>query len=70
MAEMAPVGGVMTGVQRYHLILGPFLEHTAEIRFRFRCSCPGCTCQDECCQPREHMVRIVQSGTEIMEGTN
>jgi alpha-amylase/alpha-mannosidase (GH57 family) len=70
MTDMAPVGGAMAGVQRYHLILGPFPERTAEIRFRFRCSCLGCTCYDECCQPREHVVRIVQSGTETETSKN
>ncbi len=63
-AELAPVGGVMAGVQRYHRILGPFPQRTGEVRFRFRCSRPEGTCQEECCQPQEHVVRIAQPGRD------
>jgi len=57
-ADMVPAGGVMAGVRRYHLTLGPFPEGVGEIRFRFRCTHRGCDCRDICCEPREYAVRI------------
>lgn len=58
-AGMVPVGGVMAGVQRHHLTLGPFPPEAQEVRFVFRCSCQGCTCGGDCCLPGEYRVRIV-----------
>lgn len=43
-AELQPVGGVLAGVSRYQLTLGPFPEREAEINFTFECThadCPG-----------------------------
>ncbi len=57
-AELSPTGGVMAGVQRYHLTLGPFPRQVREVRFVFRCTHPGCDCQDACCFPGEYAVRI------------
>jgi len=57
-AEMAPAGGVMAGVQRYHLTLGPFPEGGGEVRFRFRCTQRGCNGQDICCKVDDHVVSI------------
>ena len=57
-AEMAPAGGVMAGIQRYHLTLGPFPDEVTEIHFRFRCTHPGCDCRDVCCEARKYAVRI------------
>ncbi|HEY66139.1 MAG TPA: hypothetical protein G4O02_16385 [Caldilineae bacterium] len=56
-AEMVPAGGVMAGIQRYHLTLGPFPPEVREIRFVFHCAHPGCDCRDLCCEPREYVVR-------------
>ena len=53
-ADMLPVGGVMAGVQRYHLTLGPFPLAVHAVPFRSRC-----TSQDGCCQPDEHIVNMV-----------
>jgi len=55
---MAPAGGVMAGVQRYHLTLGPFPEGGGEVRFRFRCTQRGCNGQDICCKVDDHVVSI------------
>lgn len=57
--EMLPVGGVMAGVQRYHLILGPFPATAQAVHFRFRCTHPGCTGQEICCKADEYTVEIV-----------
>ena len=57
-AEMVSAGGVMAGVQRYHLTLGPFTPKVREVRFRFRCTHPACDCRDVCCELREYAVRI------------
>lgn len=56
--QMQPVGGVMAGSTRYFLTLGPFLETTREVRFRFRCTCHGCDCSNICCSPDEHVVQV------------
>lgn len=58
-AEMEAAGGVMAGVRRYHLTLGPFSGDAREVRFVFRCTCPGCDCRDVCCEEEEHAVRII-----------
>jgi len=58
-AEMMSAGGVMAGVRRYHLTLGPFLPEVGEVRFTFRCSHPGCDCRDICCEPRAYSVHVV-----------
>ena len=57
-ADMVAVGGVMAGIRRYHLSLGPFPEDVQEIRFRFRCTHPDCDCRDVCCDPSEYVVEI------------
>ncbi len=57
--EMLPVGGVMAGVQRYRLTLGPFPAEAHSVHFRFRCTHPGCTGHDICCKADEHIVEIV-----------
>jgi len=56
---MMSAGGVMAGVRRYHLTLGPFLPEVGEVRFTFRCSHPGCDCRDICCEPRAYSVHVV-----------
>lgn len=58
-AALAPAGGVMAGVSRYHLTLGPFPPEAREVRFRFRCTHPGCDGRDICCEPTERIVAIV-----------
>ncbi len=55
---MVAVGGVMAGIRRYHLSLGPFPERAQDIRFRFRCTHPDCDCRDICCDPNEYVVDI------------
>ncbi len=59
-AELTPAGGVMAGVQRYHLTLGPFTSQTHEVRFRFRCTHRNCDGTNVCCKQDEHVVRIAQ----------
>jgi alpha-amylase/alpha-mannosidase (GH57 family) len=61
-APLVPAGGVMAGVQRHHLTLGPFPEATTLIRFRFHCTHPGCDCRDVCCRGDEYGVRIERPG--------
>jgi len=59
-APLVPAGGVMAGVQRHHLTLGPFPATAHEVRFRFHCGHAGCDCRDVCCRGDEHAVRIAQ----------
>lgn len=56
--ELAPVGGVMAGVRRYQLTLGPVPPGCDALRFRFRCAHPGCDGRDICCSRREHVVAV------------
>jgi alpha-amylase/alpha-mannosidase (GH57 family) len=58
-AAMVPAGGVMAGVHRYHLTLGPFDPGTWEVRFRFRCTHPGCSGRDICCRQEEYRVALL-----------
>jgi len=58
--ELTPAGGVMAGVQRYHLTLGPFTSQAHEVRFRFRCTHRNCDGTNVCCKQDEHVVRISQ----------
>lgn len=58
-AELSPVGGVMAGVTRYNLTLGPFASSAEKVRFRFTCTHEGCPGQEVCCEPKEYLVRIV-----------
>ncbi len=57
-AELSPVGGVLAGVLRFQITLGPFTAGEREIRFRFVCQHPGCDGQDICCSPAGHVVQI------------
>jgi hypothetical protein len=55
---MVPVGGVMAGVRRYHATLGPFFADANQVRFRSRCTHPGCDGANACCHPDEHRVAV------------
>lgn len=57
-AALVPVGGVMAGVRRYHLVLGPFGAPARSVRFRFRCTNPGCRGVDACCRTDEYCVAV------------
>jgi hypothetical protein len=60
-ANLLPAGGVMAGVQRYHLTLGPFPPAVRDVRFQFRCTQRDCDGRDICCKPDEYVVRIGQA---------
>lgn len=57
-SEMLAVGGVMAGIQRYQLTLGPFPSGISELRFSFHCTHKKCECNDICCKSDEYSVRI------------
>ena len=46
---LVPVGGVMAGVRRYQVTLGPFDRSSKRLTFRFRCEHPGCDGKAPCC---------------------
>lgn len=56
--EMLPSGGVMAGVQRYNLVLGPFSDGAGELLFRFQCTYRNCKGTDICCEMKEYKVKI------------
>ncbi|HJZ10966.1 MAG TPA: hypothetical protein VJ521_02370, partial [Acidobacteriota bacterium] len=57
--ELQAVGGVMAGLKRYFVTLGPFPPDSREVRFRFHCLCSGCDCsKDVCCRADEHVIQI------------
>jgi len=57
-AELAAVGGVMAGVRRYRLTLGPFPDGVKQIRFTFRCAEKGCSGDRLCCAQRMQTVWV------------
>jgi len=58
-ASLQAVGGVMAGVQRYLLTLGPFPKTAHVLTFRFFCAQPSCKAEDWCCQGQKQVVRLV-----------
>lgn len=57
-SDLSPAGGVMAGVRRFHVTLGPFPAGSAELSFRFLCSHQGCPGVDPCCRGDVQTVRI------------
>ena len=57
-ADLLLVGGVMAGVSRYQLTLGPFPAEADEISFTFECTHIGCPGTFLCCDHRPYGVRI------------
>lgn len=56
-APLVPVGGVMAGTAQHELVLGPFAA-PGRVRFRFRCTHPGCDGARACCRGLEQEVTI------------
>jgi alpha-amylase/alpha-mannosidase (GH57 family) len=58
-APLAMVGGVMAGVHRHQVRLGPFAT-PGQLVFRFHCRHVGCDCaeHDACCRPEPARVLI------------
>jgi alpha-amylase/alpha-mannosidase (GH57 family) len=54
---LAKVGGVMAGLHRYQVTLGPF-GPGQRLRFRFHCRHQGCDCSGPCCLEREQVVTV------------
>jgi len=59
--EMIAAGGVMAGVHRFSLILGPFPLLVRWIEFQFRCTHPGCCGTDPCCRAELQRVAMIDS---------
>lgn len=55
---LTPAGGVMAGVQRHHVTLGPFPQSARDVYFRFQCTHAGCDGRLACCQGTDCLVRI------------
>lgn len=55
---LKPVGGVMAGIQRYSINLGPFTDLKGQLYFVFECTYPGCDKTDICCDRKEYYVNI------------
>ena len=66
-AHLVPVGGVMAGVHRHHLTLGP-LYGSRLVRFRFECRHPGCDGRDVCCNAAQEEVEILRGPVAALEG--
>jgi hypothetical protein len=60
--ELTPAGGVMAGIHRYWITLGPFAESDGWVEFGFHCGHPGCKGEAPCCRPDPHRVKIVGTG--------
>ena len=59
--ELIQAGGVMTGIHRYGITLGPFAASDRWLEFRFHCAHPGCTGEAPCCRPDPRRVSIERS---------
>jgi hypothetical protein len=59
---LQPSGGVMAGVQRHSVTLGPFLRDAATVRFRFQCTHHDCDGRGPCCAAVEQVVQIRSAG--------
>lgn len=57
-------GGVMAGLHRYGLTLGPFRAGARYVEFRFRCGCPDCCCIDSCCRSESQRVDIMTASRD------
>lgn len=56
--EAKPVGGVMAGIRRYRITLGPFPLTARAVNFIFRCTEDGCQGEQICCKGPMQTVRI------------
>lgn len=66
-SPLRPAGGVMAGVQRHHVTLGPFPERVQDVHFRFRCTHRGCDGRQACCRSAEYAVRVTRrAGTSTL----
>jgi alpha-amylase/alpha-mannosidase (GH57 family) len=59
--QLALVGGVMAGIQRYQVTLGPFKPEQRILRFRFRCTHRDCDSSGICCKQELFAVEIKAS---------
>ena len=48
-ATLVPTGGVMAGIRRFQMTLGPFAPSARRLTFQFHCEHPGCTHEAPCC---------------------
>ena len=59
-ASLSPSGGVMAGVRRYHLTLGPFEARHSVLSFSFHCTYQGCPGGNEvCCRQDIFRVELI-----------
>lgn len=56
-AALTPVGGVMAGVARHQISIGP-VPGARELTFRSLCRHKGCDCSGPCCRPTTFRVGI------------
>lgn len=59
-AALTPVGGVMAGVARHQISIGPMPE-ARELTFRFECRHKDCDCSGPCCWPTVYRVKVTGS---------
>lgn len=62
---MLAAGGVMAGVHRFSLTLGPFASSVRWIEFQFRCLHPGCCGTDPCCRGEVRRVKIQENEPRV-----
>lgn len=60
-AELVSAGGVMAGIHRYGITLGPFAASDRWVEFRFYCAHPGCAGEAPCCRNDPQRVRVERS---------
>lgn len=55
---LVPAGGVLAGTRRHQRTIGPAPEGSQLLRFTFRCTHPGCACDELCCRGEEVHVLV------------
>jgi alpha-amylase/alpha-mannosidase (GH57 family) len=59
--DMIHAGGAIAGLQRYGVLLGPFLDTADSIELRFICTHPSCDGCGPCCNARSFTIRVEPS---------
>lgn len=67
-SDLTPAGGVMAGMHRFGVTLGPFPSAVGWIEFRFHCAHPACCGTDPCCRGELQRVAIVSEEASGING--
>jgi alpha-amylase/alpha-mannosidase (GH57 family) len=69
-SDLIQAGGVMAGMHRFGVAIGPFLSGVGWIEFRFHCAHPACCGTDPCCRGELQRVAIVSEEGQGINGSS